>query len=855
MRVKRKNAAAEGEKAEAARQAELRRYEEEQERLYKLELAAREALEEEWTRAMEAHRQREMELQRAITERELRRGFEEREKKLTDELHGKEVEVLELRAKLCGLQQGLTTIQQERESVMRRLSMVSNELELAQIKYVECDSLVEKTTNEYSEKLREVERARDSLMEDHQQLRAENERQKRAYEDLENQFNEAKSTYLAKVDERLETVEPQSADAETALLLKVLNEEVEKHRETARLLQAELERKGRDEEKSSVLVTLLNSQLENTRDEVKRLHEVSKGRLHQLESVQSLLDSEREKAKTLYRDLDVAHAEATVERRQFNLEIGVHKAQVEELTKALQRAQGELADTKNEFEVYKNKSMEREQGDLQVNIALKAEVEQAKKDFTKVNEDLRTVTEEAYTTKAVLRAEVDSLKVRLQRLQENAERSERESFETIAVLRASEERLLEEKNFSAKNHEEMTRSLRDEIRSVCNERDVFRAEVEKITAEKVEVERDLYQRLLRMTANHDRLHEEVERLTGTYSSREKEFIENAIFTNAEKETLRAKVEELTATLEKRKEEHANHVQQITTDLTDLRDRLEREISKQQLLLKAEKERAEGAEEEVSSLKRQVSGYVAEVGLLNRKREEIEGTMKAEIRDLRMELGAAKRTIERFECTLGDFTYKSIREANDRLLREVEHQREKIATLNDTISSMKVESTIMETYKEKMLSEQNEKYSIHIQHLERLRQMINPLFFELRSIVEKHGLVGPLRRDLDAYDEHVRRSRIVFSQPTASSLHVQEEKNATKSSPAVANSVAAGAACKEPIGTDMLVGRGCDTLPAVAHQTAVEYEKPERIALVPHKPATTQQAVAEHGYHYVLPRIS
>nr|CCC95628.1 unnamed protein product [Trypanosoma congolense IL3000] len=854
MRGKRKSPALDAERMEAVRQAELRKHEEEQERLRQLELAARQALEEEWRNAIESHRKRQMEMEHTIREREMHLEYERRERELQDRLRGKEMEVVELRAKLCGLQQGVSSLQQERDSLLRRLSMMGNELELAQVKSVERDTMIERANSECGVKLREMDEVRSALKEELQQLRIDHEKLKRAYDDMESQFKTAKETYLANADERLEVVDPQSTDAESVLLLKVLNEEVEKHRETVRLLQAELERKGRDEEKSSVLITLLNSQLENAREEAKRLHDTSKGRLAQLESVQGLLDSEKEKARNLHRDLDVAHAEATVERKQLNLEIGVHKKQVEDLTKLLEITREELANVKSQFETHRVNAMEREQGDLQVNIALKGEVEQLKKDFNKANDELRTVTEEAYSTKAVLRAEVDSLKVRLQRLQENAERNERESFETIAVLRASEERLLDEKKFSAKNHEEAVLAFREEIRTLCCERDAYKSQVEEITAKKIESEKELYQRLLRMTANHDRLHEELERLTSSYSVREKEFLENAIFSNAEKETLRAKTVELTDTLERRKEEHANHVQNITNELVNLRQRLDAEISLYNKALKEEKERAEEAERKIQELEAQKEGYVRDIDLLGRKREDIEKTLKSEIRDLRTELSAARRTIERFEATVGDFTFKSVQEVNERLQREVQHQREKIAKLNETITSMKVESTVMETYKEKMLAEQNEKYSVHIQHLERLRQMINPIFFEMRSILEKNGLAGSLRRDLDAFDEHVRRSRAVTSQSVATPRGCVEGKCAVGTSHAATCDPAA-AVVDGSDGVSLSSSAACKTLPAVGRLGSVEEEKTERTMLVPQKPMTAPPQTQEHGYRYVLPRLS
>ncbi|KAG8348285.1 hypothetical protein ERJ75_001354800 [Trypanosoma vivax] len=838
-------------------QSELRKLEEERERLLKLEMKAREMLEEEWCRAIDAQRQRQLEIQRAVTERELRLAYEEREQDLRAELECRGTEVRELRAKLHGMQQGLTNMQQERESVHRRLAMLGNELELAQLNHVERDTLIEKNLREYNEKLQEVERTRSALLDEHFNLKTEHERLKRSHTELEEKYEALKESYKNSPDKQLSAVDPLSTDAETAMLLKVLNEEVEKHREAARLLQSELERRERDEEKSSVLITLLNSQLDSSREDAKRLHDLSNDRRKQLEALQELLDTEREKTKSLHRDLDMAVAESSVERRQLELEIGVHVKQVEELTKALEETQSELTKLKDQHEAFKNKSAEREQSDFQVNVELKSEVEQLKKDLARASDELRLSAEESYKTKALLRAELDSLKVRLQRLQENAEKNERDAFETIAVLRASESRLLEEKKTSEATHEEATRKLRTEVQHVCNERDAFQAQLTKTKQKAEETEKDLYERLLRMTAAHDRLFEELEHMKKSYAAREKDFIESAIFNNAEKETLRAKVEELTDKLEKRKMEHAQHIKGLTTDFENLRGFMNEQISAQKALHQAEVDRATGAEAEVDMLKKEVSQYSVRAEVVAREKEEVERMLRTELRDLRMELSAAKRTIERFECTLGDTSYKSMREANDRLMQEVDQNREKIARLNDTIASMKVESNIMETYKEKVLSEQNEKFALHIQHLEMLRQMVNPLFYELRSVVEKHGLVGHLRRELEAYDEYVRRSRSAVSQspPPVYRSHNGEQftigGNADTAAPVTVNG--------KPSDVAFMSDTLMKTVPASGEGVSNTGDKAERPRYAPHKPTGVppgqrQQPPPQQMPDCILPRL-
>ncbi|EKG00809.1 hypothetical protein TCSYLVIO_008227 [Trypanosoma cruzi] len=835
MPSKKKGGTNDSEKAELLRQAELRKLAEEQERLRKLESEARQRLEEEWRRALDNERQRQMDIHRAITERELKLAFEIREQALNEALECKDHETRELRAKLSGMQLGVDNMMQERESALRRVAMLGNELELAQMRSVEAENQLEEKMRVSREQLRDVERLREESVNAYHELKLDYARLKRLHEELQVQFNalqEAQNTDALAIDARLAHTHPQSTDAETALLLKVLNEEVEKYRETARLLQSELERKGRDDEKGSVLISLLNSQLEASRDECKRLHEVSTGRRVELEGVQSLLDAEREKTKSLYRELDTAHAEATVERRQFTLEIGVHKAQVGELTKNLENVSAELAELKTQFDTHRARAAEREQYDFQVNVSLKGEVEQLKKDLTKMAEELRITGDDAYTKKALLRAEIESLKVRLQKLQENAEKNERESFETIAVLRATNERLKEEKETLVRTTEESTRRMRDDMIEVCAARDAFKALADELKAQKEEVERDLFEKLLRMTANHDRLHEELQQTVVKYAAREKEYVENAIFLNAEKETLKTKVEELSEKLARRAQEHACHVQSISEELSSLKLKSETQIKEHKSARLAEEERAIRAEAEVQSLKQQEKRMERQMAMKQSEREGVERAMKGEIRVLQQELNAAKRTIERFECALGDTSYKSLCEANERMRRELEQQREKVAVLNETIASMKVESTIMETYKEKMLADQNEQYARRIQEQEKLRQMMNPLFFELRSIVERNGLAGALRRDLDAFDDHLRRSTATTG---------QEKRNIASSTSSIGKAVVA----TETAGPAPSADDGYRTLPAVGDRRETHGSDSEGYRLFPRKPVSTVPQKQHH----------
>lgn len=835
MPAKKKSIAHDAEKAELLRQAELRKLAEEQERLRKIEAEARQRVEEEWVRVMEDQRQREASISRAITEREMRLAFEKREQELSSALECKDCEVRELRAKLTGIQQSVGDMMQERESALRRAGMIANELELAQMRIVDLESALSEKERESHAQLHELRLLLDEAAEEHRGLKVEHQRLLRAHEEQQEQLNAMQAeqaTGAAADDKRLATVDPQSTDAETALLLKVLNEEVEKHREVARLLQAELEQKGRDDEKGSVLITLLNSQLESSRDECKRLHDLSTDRLKQLESLQSLLDAEREKTKGLYRDLDKAHAEMTVERRQLMLEIGVHTAQVNKLTEALEKRSAELTEVKEQFSNHREKAAEREQYDFQVNVNLKGEVEELKKDLNKVTEALRVATDEAYSKKAIMRAEIASLQTRLKKLQENAEKNDRESFETIAVLRASNERLQREKDTLTQTTNESLRQMKDEIKCLCDARDGFKALAEKLQVEKDTIEKELFEKLLRMTANHDRLHEELGRVTMRHEQREKEFVENAIFLNAEKETLKAKVEELKEKLDQRSREHAEHIQSITDELNNLRSKAEKQLAEKQSVYEVESARATSAEENVKTLKDQVTELEMLVAARVRERNEVERALKKEASELRLELSAAKRTIERFECALGDTSYKSLCEANERMRRDLEYQRERVAVLNDTIASMKVESSIMETYKEKMLTEQNEQYARYIQREEKLRQIMNPLFYELRSIVERNGLAEQLRRDLDIFDEYVRKSYRSTAQDKRTVAQASHFAEGAASSTEAKNTVSSAVDCRT-------------TLPAVGCGKQPMRGDIAGFTFIPRKPAapTTQQSTS------------
>lgn len=768
---KAKSAAVVAKESELAREAELLRLQQVQERIRNEELQIRQRIEEEEHKLLEHLRIREQTIANAIAERGRQVRFDAMEKELMETAERKDRDIQELRAKVLGQQVAQEDLERERESALRRAAMLNNELELVQMKYIECQAQMVSQEKSYEASNAQLVQQYDELQVALSSLRATHENLLKQHQALQDEVAK-KAVTTSPVSEKLTPDEivkmdvselsraQGGVDTETTVLLKVLHGEVSKYKEKALQLQAELDSKLRDDEKSSLLVGILNTQLDSVREDQKRLHATAQNRQKEVETVQLFLNEEKKKTKELCEQLDRATSEATVQQRQLQLEVGVHKAQVEELTNRLAEIQHEHQLLEAEHKDTVLRSTAREQEDFKTNVAMKSELLKQKEDLAKVLQEKQAMQEEGFQYKVLTRAEMDSLKVRLRKFEEEMERKERESYETTSVLRSDVEKLKNEKKLLLDFSNVEKARLTDDLERYHKSLNQVQRELEELKRHSTHVQKDLYEKLTHMTACHDSKHEEVVRLRSELEKKETEYTNNAIFLNAKCENYRSTIESMEKESEARRLEHLTHVESIAQELMDLQTNLSRELKEMDVAKKAQEDRADQSERQVHRLQEEVRRLLSKVKELSDTKAEEAIHHNRELRELQHELSLAKRTIVRLEGTIGDQAgFKQVIELNEKLSEENQSLQKQVSNLNSTIAGMKMESDYLKDLRVNRMGEEMNQLRLRNNQLEYLHKLTIPLLTELRHIVQQHGITRAMQTALEKYDINVARAQL------------------------------------------------------------------------------------------------
>lgn len=769
---KAKSAAVVAKESELAREAEMLRLQQVQERIRNEELQVRQRIEEEEHKLLEHLRIREQTIANAIAERARQVRFDTMEKELLETVERKDRDIQELRAKVLGQQVAQDDLERERESALRRAAMLNNELELVQMKQLECEAQLAAQEKSYQESNAQLMQQYGELQLVLSTLRVAHENLQKQHQEVQNELAKKASAIsplvqkltaeeLAEMDVNELPMDQGGVDTETTLLLKVLHGEVGKYKVKALQLQADLDAKQRDDEKSSLLVGILNTQLDSVREDNKRLHMTAQNRQKEVEAVQLFLNEERKKTKDLHEQLDRVSSESSVHQRQLQLEIGVHKAQVEELTNRLADVQHEHQVLEAEHKDMVARSTTREQEDFKTNVAMKTELLKQKEDLAKVLQEKQAMQDESFQYKVLTRAEMDSLKIRLRKFEEEMERKERESYEITTVLRSDVEKLKNEKKLLLDSSNAVENRLSDDLARYVKSLNQAQRELEELKRHSTHVQKDLYEKLTHMTACHDSKHEEVVRLRSELEKKETEYTNNAIFLNAKNENFRSTINTMEKEAEKRRLEHLSHVESIAQELTDLQAHVSKELEEMELGKKTQEDRADQAERHVHRLQEEVRRLMSQVKELNDAKAAESLRHHREVRELQHELSLAKRTIERLEGTIGDQVgYKQMTELNEKLSEENQSLREQVSSLNSTIAGMKLESDYLKDLRVNRMGEEMNQLRLRKNQLEYLHKLTIPLLTELRSIVQQHGMARAMQSALEKYDINVARTQLM-----------------------------------------------------------------------------------------------
>ncbi|CAJ1037075.1 hypothetical protein, conserved [Leishmania lindenbergi] len=748
---------------ELAQEAELLRQETQKGRLRNEECELRQRIEEEERKLLEAHRVRERDVRNTLAEVERKAYYDAREQEMSANVAQRVQELQEAQATLALKVQENDLLEKEKASALRRVALLTNELELTQLRHTDSQQRAVAAGQAHQEAQRKWETEYDALQQAHQELEMK-------YATLEGQQARAASaaeTAAVDDDSRVEKAAAVtlSGDDETAMLLRVMQTEAERYKATATQLQEEVTHVRKQEEKSNLLIGILNTQLESVREDNKRLHELAQKRQAELEVSGQLRRDAQESRQSALREVEQTLSAAAVQQRQLELELDVHRTEVEKLTVELCEARQECAAVKEELKEVSHQATQQAKTDHATNMAMQVELANQRKELELALKAKETAEDGRFNHKILTRAEIDSLKTRLQRLQETMERKDREAFETIAVLKAD---IAKEESVSdqlRREHELDTNVLQAQLTTTTTERDSLRSALESLQDSSRRREQELYEQLTQVTARYTVTSEELERLQADTARKESEYIHNTVCLNAERENLKMKISEMSDTAAQQRRTHANHAEQLRVEAEQMEGRLTEECQMQQSVRAKEHERANMAERNVCRLQEHIREMDQAARMDSLTHDEAVKALQAESRDLRSELRIAKRTIERLECAIGDQAgYRQLTELNDKLTKELQVYQRNVSTLKDKTVALQVEAETMGGYKVKKAQEEKELMARRLQQMERRYRLLAPLFTQLRVLVETH-LASYMHPELHAtLEDYDRQTSLMPSNP-------------------------------------------------------------------------------------------
>ncbi|KPI84828.1 hypothetical protein ABL78_6112 [Leptomonas seymouri] len=738
---------------DAARAAELQRQAANREFVYGNEASQRKRIDEEERSAFESHRLQEAGSRHLVEEAVRKAHYEARESELTAELQLRSEQLQETRAALNRLQQASELLESEKASALRRIALLSNELELAQVNAVESERRATTADQGYRDELLKREGEFDTLQQKYHELEAQ-------YAALESQVVPKASEQEAdqKEDDAEEGQPPTllCSDAEATALLRVMQTEVERYKATATQLQEDVDLARKEEERSNLLVGILNTQLEAVREDNKRLHELSLKHQLEIEAAGQVRREAQEARQAALAEMDQALSTATVQRRQLQLELDVHRKEAEKLAKELSSLREEHSALSEELIQVTQKAAQQTQSDLSTNVAMQAELANQKKDLELALKAKEAAENERFNQKILSRAEIESLKARLQRLQETMERKDREAFETITVLTAD---AAKQQTLSVQQNEEHAAEvveLHAKALSALSQNEALHMKLETLQNASKLREKDLYEQLTTITAHHATASEELERLRASAAQKETEYTHNLICVTAERENLKTKLSEMAEASEERQHTHVEAVELMRKQTEEMKSRMIAEAEALHSARAKEHARADMAERNSRRLQDHVRELEYNVQLGNQSHDEAVKTLQAESRDLRSELSIAKRTIERLEVALGDqVSYRQLTELNDRLTKDLEKSQQVIAAVNGKMALLQEEADTMGGYKVRRAQEEKEQLNRRLRQVERRYKIMAPVFNQLRAFAESRlspALNPELLTALESFDQ-------------------------------------------------------------------------------------------------------
>mmetsp|Transcript_31337 Transcript_31337/g.56311 ORF Transcript_31337/g.56311 Transcript_31337/m.56311 type:complete len:725 (-) Transcript_31337:74-2248(-) len=647
-----------------------------------------------------------------------------------------------------------------------RAANLTGELETAKMKLADYETEVQRKEAGFLSETQDMVQELDALRTQLEILKQSDARKQKENEELRTTLgSEVEALQVELAQHRSDK---ERDDTENTTIMKLLHTELDKYKQQAAELQAELEQTQRDDVKNTIMLGLLNSQLDAAKDDARRSSDLIFDYKKKVELLETRLEETVQKMLQLEDDVARITKDNAAQCDQLLREINGHKLKIEQVDILNGRLQSELEMVKSQHTELQTSSEAREREQFETNVILKTEGQHYKTLAAQHAADLEQLQREMVEKSSYQQSIINALKTKVMQLQELHESSEKAAFETLTTTKSELtavqlkwEALQEESRRAEEDYIEQNQSLKTMLAA-----EKQRHEQSITIADKKETE--FFKQITRLTTEVDALESQVQHSTALHEKKDREYMEKTIVLNSENESLKRQLSVLTEEIDATKKQGEARDIQRETEIALLKQQL---VDTEEAHVNIHKGDEEARAELQSTLKGahlQIDQVKEEVVKKDLELQAEKRSLENRVDVLESEIEGHLETIKRLEESIADnYNHKILAEQNETLQTEIESYKNQIKNVNNTLATMKIESDILDNYKTKVLNEQNDQHLKRIAELEREHKLIAPVMAELIATLQKHGLHTSLKGDIEYYKTKFLKGGVVAADTSGS----------------------------------------------------------------------------------------
>uniref|UniRef100_A0A7S1I8R8 Uncharacterized protein n=1 Tax=Eutreptiella gymnastica TaxID=73025 RepID=A0A7S1I8R8_9EUGL len=767
--------------AKAAEEEQRRKEQEEQERLAKEEQERKVKEEaERLKRIEEEDRKRREEYEQLIQRQEEERQQEAEERRQRERereiqqlqlLEEKDREIAGLQSQILVINRQYLMVQQDLERETKGSSILQSDMELAQQTLSQYMASVANKEDEFTRRTHDLRVGGERAQLKVEQLTRDYTNMKEAYEKL----HAESTTEISQLKEDLDILErtKEKDETESAMLMQLLHTELDKYKAQATQLEADLDRRHREDVKHTIMLGLLNSQIDQHCDENQSLSDVVHQQKNTIDKLEQQLQAEQQKRKALEQEQERLEAELKSKTESFEDQIAALKQLLDETTSLNGRLQADMDLTKTKYLELQEDAAAATKKAFEQKILLQSEVDAHRAQAEKHKAALETYKKEHAAAHAALQAELDTVQGLYARAQEAGEASHAKDFETITSLQTKGEDLAQH-----------NRRLLEELARKSKQWDVEKVDL----AAEAELHKSKLRQEQEIAAARERHHfetttrlqKEVEVLTDEEAALQQKLqqaneaaVAKEVQHNTEMEALQLRLEQQKASAAEAKQQHEAQVSELEAQWAAHKADFEAQVAEWKEKHRFMVERRQ----KTKGKKQQFRSNAAALEQRLQEQSEAHGEYTAQMQavedKLRTEIAGYRDSIAKLEADIKkNYNFKLLAGQNEFLKSDVEAFRNQNLRLQDTMADMQAEIDRLAEANTTGAYEQNKAVMARVRELERDHRMLQPLMSELIHTIQRHHLDGTLKSDIETYKAgafHTRAASPVLALPTAGAV--------------------------------------------------------------------------------------